>query len=130
MLAEAAGARPKEACGLLFGTRGQGVEGQERITAIRPAANVAEDPTRHFEIDPATLIAALREERAGAGRAGLALLGWYHSHPVGEAIPSAQDRACASGDGRIWAIIAQGQVRLWRDCAHGFEMLPTCLAPG
>ena len=125
MLAQAAGAHPKEACGLLLGSRD--AEGREHITGIRPAANVAEDPARHFEIDPATLIAAFRDERAGAG---LALLGWYHSHPMGEAIPSARDRACAPGDGRIWAIIAQGEVRLWRDCAHGFEMLPTCLSGG
>ena len=130
MVAQAARAHPQEACGLLLGVR---ADGGERITAIRPAANVAPDPTRHFEIDPATLIAALRAEReaAGAGAGvGPTLLGWYHSHPTGEANPSATDRACAPRDGRLWAIIAQGQVRLWRDAADGFEMLSTRLVDG
>ena len=142
MVAEAARAHPNEACGLLLG---RVEDGAERITAIRPAANVAADPTRHFEIDPATLIAALRAERERGpergpelgpepGKAtdgqGDVLLGWYHSHPAGEATPSATDRASAPRDGRLWAIIARGTVRLWRDGAQGFEMLPTRLADG
>ena len=127
MVAEAARAHPHEACGLLLGRRDDG--GTERIMAITPAANVAPDPTCHFEIDPTTLIAALRAERGGHGGA-LALLGWYHSHPRGEAIPSATDRASAPGDGRLWAIIAGDTVRLWRDGADGFEMLPTRLSDG
>ena len=126
MVGEAARAHPQEACGLLLGERG--ADGQERITAIRPATNVAPDPRRHFEIDPAVLIAALRAEREGMG--DLALLGYYHSHPTGAAVPSATDSANAGRDGRLWAIIAAGQVRLWRDGAGGFEMLPTCLAQG
>jgi proteasome lid subunit RPN8/RPN11 len=128
MLAEAARAHPAEACGLLLGERIAGqAGGQERITAIAPTANVAADPTRHFEIDPAALIAALRAERRGEG---LALLGWYHSHPSGDATPSAVDQASAPRDGRLWAIIAGGTVRVWRDAAGGFEALPTGLGDG
>ena len=124
MLAEAARAHPNEACGLLLGER-RGA--REHIVATVPTANVAPDPTRNFEIDPAALIAAHRAERAGEG---LALLGWYHSHPSGDAAPSATDRASAPRDGRLWAIIAGGGVRLWRDAAAGFEALPTGLADG
>ena len=127
MLAQAAHAHPQEACGLLLGLRT--ADGGERITTIRPAANVAPEPVRHFEIDPAVLIAAYRDEREGArdNRDGLALLGWYHSHPSGGGKPSLTDQACALGDGRLWAIIAQGAVHLWRDGPLGFEMLPTRL---
>jgi hypothetical protein len=53
---EARRCHPFEACGLLLG------EGSTIATA-RPTANVAPDPARHFEIDPASLIAAYREAR-------------------------------------------------------------------
>ncbi|RYG85922.1 MAG: hypothetical protein EON59_11185, partial [Alphaproteobacteria bacterium] len=53
----AADAAPLEACGLLFGN------GQE-ISGAVTTANVAEEPKRRFEIDPAALFAAMRTERA------------------------------------------------------------------
>ena len=119
LLDEAARAEPDECCGLLLGEA-------NRIVEVRPAANVAAEPRRHFEIDPGALIAAHRAARAG----GLAVLGYYHSHPAGEAAPSAADRAQAGGDGRIWAIVASGQVRFWRDLPNGFEMLPSRVLEG
>lgn len=99
----------------------------------RACANVAPDPLRHFEIDPAALIAAHRASRAG----GLAVLGYFHSHPNGLARPSATDARAAAGDGRIWAIVALNDVgpsdaapsgqdamlTLWRDTPSGFEPL-------
>ena len=112
LLEEATRAHPQECCGLLLG---QGA----RIDRVVPAANVHPDPERHFEIDPATLIAAHRAERAG----GRKLLGYYHSHPNGRAEPSAEDNAMAERAGRIWAIIAAGDVLLWRDGAERFVAL-------
>jgi len=113
LLAEAAAAHPLEACGLLLGQGGV-------ITAAVPVRNVHPDPARHFELDPQALIAAHRAQRAG----GPQVLGYYHSHPTGLAEPSATDRACASGDGRIWAIVAAGAIGWWRDTPEGFELLP------
>ncbi len=110
---EAAAAAPQECCGLLLGTG--------RVEAIRPARNVAPDPRYRFEIDPAVLLAAHRAAREGA----MPVLGYYHSHPLGLARPSATDREHASGDGRVWAIIARGEVAFWRDGAAGFEALST-----
>jgi len=112
VVAHAAQAMPEEACGLLLGGGGQ-------ILEARSAANVAPDKVRHFEIDPAALIDAHRAERRG----GLALLGYYHSHSSGPPEPSATDRASASGDGKVWAIVAGGEVRFWRDAETGFEEL-------
>jgi len=112
ILAHAAEAAPEEACGLLLGAN-------ERILEARPAANVAADRTRHFEIDPQTLIDAHRAERSG----GPQLIGYYHSHPAGPAEPSATDRAAATHDGRIWAIAAGSDIRFWRDGEAGFEPL-------
>jgi proteasome lid subunit RPN8/RPN11 len=111
LIEEATRAAPQEACGLLLGTH--------RIEAAVPCDNVHANPLRHFEIDPAALIAAHRRARGG----GPAVLGYYHSHPNGRAEPSATDRAMASGDGRIWAIVAAGAVRFWRDDPGGFVEL-------
>lgn len=101
--AEAGRAAPQEACGLLFG------EG-EAVTGWGRAANVAETPERHFEIDPAALFQALREERAG----GRKILGYWHSHPSGDPMPSATDAAMASPDGKLWLIVAGRRAELWR----------------
>lgn len=112
LLDEAARAAPAECCGLLLGRAG-------RIEVARPATNVAADPRRHFEIDPAALFAAHREARAG----GADLIGYYHSHPNDHPLPSATDCEHASGDGRAWAIVAGGKVSFWRDGEKGFEAL-------
>jgi proteasome lid subunit RPN8/RPN11 len=97
-----AAAEATEICGLLLGEAG-------RIDAILPAANVAADPARHFELDPAVLLAAHRAARAG----GPKIVGHYHSHPSGVAEPSATDAACAAPDGRLWLIVAGDAARLW-----------------
>ena len=110
---EAARAAPLECCGLLLGMAG-------RIEEARPAANVAPDPARHFEIDPAALFTAHRAARGG----GPQLLGYYHSHPEGHPVPSATDCEHASGDDRVWAIVASGLVAFWRDGPGGFAALP------
>ncbi|KAA9018520.1 MULTISPECIES: Mov34/MPN/PAD-1 family protein [Sphingobium] len=92
-----------EVCGLLLG-------GTDRIEAIIPAANVAADPARHFELDPAALIAAHRAARLG----GPAIIGHYHSHPSGVAAPSVTDAACATADGSLWLIVGGRETTLWR----------------
>ena len=124
MRAAAAAAHPHEACGILLG------EGS-RITEARAARNVHPAPETHFEIDPQALIDAHRAARGG----GPQVIGYFHSHPHGPAAPSATDRACASGDGRVWAIIGAGQagadaVTFWRDGEAGFTALPLCLTDG
>lgn len=112
ILAEAAAAHPLESCGLLLGE-------SRAISEARPVRNVHPAPDRHFEIDPAALIAAHRAARSG----GPQVRGYYHSHPGGSAEPSATDRAHAAHDGRVWAIAAEGEVRFWRDDETGFEPL-------
>ena len=108
----ARGAYPKECCGLLIG-RGT------RISAIQETRNIHPTPETHFEVDPVALIAAHRTERAG----GAAIAGYYHSHPFGAPEPSATDRASAAGDGKVWAIIGQDELRLWRDDPDDFSSL-------
>lgn len=98
----------RERCGLLLGDGAT-------ILDFMPCANVHGEPERHFELDPAALIAAYRAERAG----GLAVVGHYHSHPVGEALPSLADAAAADEVGRLWLIISRDDVGLWRSAAGG-----------
>ncbi|WP_379547924.1 Mov34/MPN/PAD-1 family protein [Qipengyuania sp. DSG2-2] len=121
LIAEARSADPNECCGMLLG-EGEG----DRVTAIQPAANVHSSPASHFEIDPQALIDAHRAARAG----GPQVLGYYHSHPSGPPEPSATDRRSASGDGRIWAIIAGEEVRFWRDMPGRFEALSYSIQDG
>ena len=72
----AAAAPAAEICGLLFGKVGI----VERAVAC---PNVASDPARAFEIDPACLITAYR----GMRESGARVVGHYHSHPTGSAEP-------------------------------------------
>ncbi len=103
IVADAAAARPAEACGIVTGD-------PATILGALPAANVAADPATAFEIDPAALLRVHREARG----AGQAVVGWYHSHPNGSAEPSPRDAARAVEDGRLWLIAAAGAVSAWR----------------
>jgi desampylase len=97
-----------ERCGLLLG-EGNG------IRDVRFAANIAPDPARHFELDPAVLLAAHKGARAG----GLAILGHYHSHPSGKSVPSVTDAQCAAADDSLWLIVGGADAALWRAVAEG-----------
>ena len=122
MLAETQRAHPLECCGLLIG-RAQ--EGAARVEEVVPAANVAEAPERAFEIDPRTLIQAHRSAR----ERGETILGWYHSHPTGLAVPSACDAERAAENGKVWIIVAEGEMAAYvaveqGDVAGRFRPLP------
>jgi proteasome lid subunit RPN8/RPN11 len=104
IVAEAQSSPGIEICGLLLDGR-----------AV-PCRNVADRPAIRFEIDPAALIAALRDERCGGPR----ILGCYHSHPSGSATPSPRDAADAAANGWLWLIVgAQGTVSAWRAVENG-----------
>ncbi len=114
VLADARSDTTRERCGLLLGKR----DGKsDAVLQFVSAANVHADPGQHFELDPAVLVAAYRAERAG----GLAVLGHYHSHPVGEAMPSAADADAAAADagGRLWLIVSLSGFAAWRSVADG-----------
>ncbi len=96
-----------EICGLLLG-RGRAVE------AIRACRNVAADLRDSFEVDPVALIAAHRAARTG----GPVMIGHYHSHPGGSAIPSARDAAMAEA-GAYWIIATGSEARCWLAAAGG-----------
>jgi proteasome lid subunit RPN8/RPN11 len=93
---------PREACALLVGHAAG-----DRLTVheIVPAANVATDPEREFELDPAVHIAVLRKLRDEPVRTNT-VIGHWHSHPNGRDEPSAKDAAMVSDPGLVWLITA------------------------
>ncbi|NVD45412.1 M67 family metallopeptidase [Qipengyuania atrilutea] len=114
MFDHAASAAPHEACGIMLAADPANAE---HITGLLPSPNVHPAPDTHFEIDPQILVDVLRQERAGGAR----VAGYYHSHPVGRARPSATDGALSPRDGRLWAIIGEGTAAFWRDGEDGFQ---------
>lgn len=80
MLRHARADAPREACGILAG-RG------EKVERVIPAVNRATDPEHYYRIDERQLtevLFTLETEK-------LELLGFYHSHPAGDPIPSPTD---------------------------------------
>ena len=90
-------AYPHEACGLL---EGRDVEQGWLVTAVHEADNIAEDPSRHFLIDPQTQFDLMRGLRGKDTR----IVGCFHSHPNSIAEPSAIDRAEAYESDIIYLI--------------------------
>jgi proteasome lid subunit RPN8/RPN11 len=88
-------ALPSESCGLLVGSEGAIVE------SVR-TTNIAENPTRRFLIDPKDHIDGRRQAR----RRGLAVVGFYHSHPQSPPQPSATDLAEASYPLHLYLIVS------------------------
>lgn len=88
-------AAPLECCGLLAGS-GEVIDEFVRTRNIR-ASEVA------YEIDPRDHI-AIRKSLRGRGRS---VLGAYHSHPRGQAVPSPTDTAEAHyDDGFLYVIVS------------------------
>jgi proteasome lid subunit RPN8/RPN11 len=76
MAAHAIAAYPEECCGAMLGRIAGGVK---RVTRAIPIQNAAMPDARRarYELRPNDVLAAT----AAARRSGLALIGFYHSHP-------------------------------------------------
>jgi proteasome lid subunit RPN8/RPN11 len=83
---------PDECCGVLLGEAGPAPDGAilRRVAQILPIDNAREPSEKYhrFRIEPEDY---LRAEAAAEGR-GLAIVGFYHSHPDHPARPSDYDR--------------------------------------
>ena len=118
--AEARAGFPRECCGLI-----EGVRRRDLVEAVRlhPTRTIAERADR-FEIDPAEHIRLLRALR-GATRG---IVGCYHSHPNGAAMPSPRDREQAGEDGFVWLIAAVAgedcEIAAYLYAAGDFRPLP------
>ena len=112
-------AAPKEACGILAGTR-------EQISRAMPLENAAAAPDRQFRLDPAEQLAALKALDAEE----LDWVGIYHSHPGSPPIPSPEDIVAAVDSSLLQLIVslegAKPKLKLWQ--VDGSSATPIALA--
>lgn len=111
--------RPAEICGVLGGTRGP----PDRVTDARRVPNVATHPRTEYELDPASTMATIDRIEA----AGSEAVGFYHSHPETDPVPSATDRARATWPGYVYVIVspvADDPIRAYRFTGEGFAEMP------
>ncbi len=104
-------AYPNEGVGLLLGT----LNGADRTaTAILELANSwpAEEQFHRYQVDGAAMLQA----ELAAGRRGLDILGFFHSHPDHPAEASSTDRDWATWPGYSYVIttIAHGRATVTR----------------
>lgn len=83
-----------------------------RVTAIMPLNNHSSDPQRGFFVEPWE---QFRAEKTLDAK-GYRVVGVYHSHPTGEALPSRADRQLARA-GELMAIysVTFDELRVWRE---------------
>jgi proteasome lid subunit RPN8/RPN11 len=109
----AEGAWPFECCGVLVGRRPQ--PPLSEVLDVWAARNIASDRRTRFEMAPEALIAAQRRARAR----DLEILGYYHSHPGHEAVPSHRDMETAwAGLSHLILEVREGR---WR-AARGWRI--------
>ena len=109
VLAHARRTLPDECCGLLIGAARSL---NTRVVRAWPARNLRSSRTRYL-IDPADHFKAIRAAR----RAGLAVVGAYHSHPASPPTPSPTDDREADDPGLLYVIASPargGAVRAYR----------------
>jgi len=123
LVAHAREASPDECCGFLLGRPGTGeVDAVVRATnraGLTPAARRAQ-----YRIAPEDVFDA---HGAAAGR-GLAIVGFYHSHPSGDASPSAHDRELA-WPGAVYVIVAGARARAFVTDRRGDAFRELALVP-
>jgi desampylase len=113
---EALRASPDECCGALIGRRTRSA----RVCRTLALPNRAADRRRAYLIPGR----AVRRVEDAAGRAGLDVIGFYHSHPHGGTVPSHSDLE-AAWPGYVYLIVGDGAAA-WRLLADrsGFEPVP------
>ncbi len=119
---------PAEVCGVLLGERAGDADTErgerdadtaDRVAEAVPVANVADDPERFYELDPAETVAAIEN----AETRGRDVVGFYHSHPRGPAEPSEIDHKRATWTGYVYAIVAPEEIVAYRWTGESFRPL-------
>jgi proteasome lid subunit RPN8/RPN11 len=94
-------AQPEEACGLLGGPPGQ-------VQRVYLVENIDHSPVS-YQMDPTGQVRAM-EEIEGAG---WEIVGIFHSHPAGPAVPSPTDVAQAFYPEAVYLILAPDGPESW-----------------
>ena len=99
IISHSEGAYPKECCGLLVGHHRSG---DIYVCEVHESTNIADTPVDRFEIDPQLRFDLERRMRGET----LDVVGVYHSHPDGPALPSQTDIERAWESNLVWLITA------------------------
>ena len=96
----------------------------DEIVDAPRAGNIADDPARRFLVNPKDHIDARRDARSR----GLSVVGFYHSHPRSEPVPSPIDLELTAYPGHLHLIArptADGrcQMRFFRQDGSAFVEL-------
>ncbi len=98
--------QPNECCGLIVG---QGITAEQ----IVPIPNVAERPEYEYHMDDQALVQATFQTQRG----NLEIVGFYHSHPRTDPIPSQTDIRLASYPDTAYVIASlkngEGRLAAW-----------------
>ncbi len=89
---------PNETCGVLGGSG-------DYVHSVVPVANVAATPRVHYRLDEREQVRAF----AQIGMTGQTVIGFYHSHPDGDPIPSPTDVQLATYPNTAYLIIGLKQ---------------------
>jgi proteasome lid subunit RPN8/RPN11 len=125
MKAAAQRAYPKECCGLI---EGFATSTGWQAVMVHETENLADDPRRHFLVDPSAQIALLKHVRGTSHR----VIGCFHSHPGGAAEPSATDRAAAKETGEegfLWLVLGGDPHSGFTLGAYGFDSTAATFRP-
>ncbi|MBS7656233.1 M67 family metallopeptidase [Candidatus Bathyarchaeota archaeon] len=87
---------PNEACGIMVGKK---IEDEKFIKKVYDVKNKLNSPFR-YEMDPEEQLKIFQE----AEKESLDVLGFYHSHPYSDAVPSEIDRSLAFYEGFSYVI--------------------------
>jgi proteasome lid subunit RPN8/RPN11 len=113
-----------EVCGILLGRRTP----EFVVDQLVPAWNLHPTPRSNFLLDAASLLQADQEARM----MGREIIGFFHSHPDGVAIPSMHDRRDAWPE-HVYIISAPGASRFVYLCAwiikRGGKIQPEPILP-
>jgi proteasome lid subunit RPN8/RPN11 len=119
----AAAALPEESCGVLVGRDG---ERAEIVAAWQTPNRASDDRTRRFALAPADLYG----QTVRARNMALDVIGFFHSHPAGDARPSPSDiRDAGAWPGYVHAIYACAprngapRLRIYRTHMLGWQEL-------
>jgi proteasome lid subunit RPN8/RPN11 len=97
---------PEECCGVLIGRTDAAAERCVVVELVKAENERADGRNNRYLISPRHVLEAQRKARAG----GLDIVGYYHSHPDHEAIPSDFDREHA-WPGTSYLIVSIRQAR-------------------
>ncbi|RDZ63525.1 peptidase [Haloferax sp. Atlit-12N] len=106
---------PAEVCGVLAGD-----SDARTVTDVHPVSNVADDPRVAYELDPEETVSIIEAVET----AGDDAVGFYHSHPESDPVPSATDREQASWPGYVYLICSpDGRMNAYEWTGNEFHEL-------